>query len=465
VIINALYDSSVNSAPAGYKSAIAAAIQYIDTTFGGNVTINVHFGWGETEGQSLSAGSLAENATNGAFYTYAQLRNALVSAATSSTDLASLGSLPATDPTKGGNFWVTDAMAINLHMVNQASAEAWVGLDATAPFTFDPSHPAMSGEYDAVGTIVHELTEVMGRVGYLGRYFASGVSNDYGPMDLFRYSSPGVRDFSGTGYFSADGGQTLLTQFNNPRNGGDVADWASTVQSDSFGDGYPGQAGVVTPTDLKVMDVLGYSLLSQSPNTYVGTSGADTFTSTSANETFIGNGGIDTVVFQGAAAQYTISGSLSTRTVSDSVSGRDGTDTLNNIDQLKFTDYSIVFDLTSAQDKLVYELYQAAFARTPDLVGFRFWATSADANNTAAISLADAFIASPEFVAKYGSPTLATYVGELYANVLGRAPDASGLSYWTSTGQSRDQLLVSFATSAENAALVAPHTTNGFWVA
>ena len=59
------------------------------------------------------------------------------------------------------------------------------------------------------------------------------------------------------------------------------------------------------------------------------------------------------------------------------------------------------------------------------------------------------------------------YVTELYANVLGRTPDAAGLAYWeaqANSGVARDQLLVAFATSAENLALTAPHTANGFWL-
>ena len=463
--INAVYDASVNNAPAGYKTAVAAAIQYLDTTFGGNVTVTVHFGWGEVNNQTIDRGALAENISTGDFYTYAQLRNGLVAAATSGTDQASLGSLPTTDPTHGGKFWVTDTMAVNLHLVSLTSIQAYVGLDSTASYTFDPNNRAVAGKYDAVGTIEHELTEVMGRVGYLGKYFTSGATNDYGPLDLFRYSAAGVRDFTGNGYFSADGGQTLLTKFNDPRGGGDAGDWVSSVQGDSFGDAYLGQSGTLNATDQKVMDVLGYSLLSGTQSNNIGTSGNDTFTSTSASETFNGNGGIDTVVFHGSASQYTITGSLASRTVVDSTANRDGTDTLVNIDQIKFSDVTLVYDLASTQDKLVYELYQAAYARTPDLTGFRFWATSADANHTSALALADAFIAAPEFTQKYGTPSLSTYVTELYTNVLGRAPDASGLAFWVGTGQARDQMLVNFATSAENVALVAGHTANGYWLA
>ena len=46
-------------------------------------------------------------------------------------------------------------------------------------------------------------------------------------------------------------------------------------------------------------------------------------------------------------------------------------------------------------------------------------------------------------------------------------PDAAGLAYWEAqakAGQPRDQLLVDFATSAENHTLTAPHTANGYWL-
>ena len=126
----------------------------------------------------------------------------------------------------------------------------------------------------------------------------------------------------------------------------------------------------------------------------------------------------------------------------------------------------LVFDLNSSQDTLVYKLYQATYARTPDLGGFRYWATTADAQHTGALQLADAFIAAPEFSLRYGNPDNQTYVTKLYTNVLGRAPDSAGLSYWvnqSNTGTARDQLLVNFALSQENATLIGSHISNGYW--
>ncbi len=49
---------------------------------------------------------------------------------------------------------------------------------------------------------------------------------------------------------------------------------------------------------------------------------------------------------------------------------------------------------------------------------------------------------------------------------MGRQPDQSGLNYWVgqaNAGQPRDQLLVDFATSQENANLIGAHIDHGYW--
>jgi len=40
---------------------------------------------------------------------------------------------------------------------------------------------------------------------------------------------------------------------------GDLGDWAASVTGDSFGNGAPGVAGVVTAVDLQTMNVLGWT--------------------------------------------------------------------------------------------------------------------------------------------------------------------------------------------------------------
>jgi hypothetical protein len=129
---------------------------------------------------------------------------------------------------------------------------------------------------------------------------------------------------------------------------------------------------------------------------------------------------------------------------------------------------TLVTNLHSSEDNLVYLLYQASFARIPDYAGFEYWAGQADGRQLSALQLADIFIAAPEFTAKFGAnPSNDAFVTELYTNVLGRTPDPGGLAYWegqANSGMARDQLLVAFAISAENLHTVAPHTANGYWV-
>jgi filamentous hemagglutinin family protein len=254
------YDSSAASAPAGFQTAVQAAVNYLDNLIATPITVPITFSYGEIQGKSLSSGSIGESSYSGGFVSYSQLKSALTTAATSADDNASVQALPATDPTNGGQFFVTAAQAAALHISGiSAVTDGYVGLASNFSFSFDPSNRAQSGKYDAIGVLEHEITEVLGRDGILGSW-TSGGKAVYAPLDLFRYSSAGAHQLSaGAGSFSVDG-TTMLTPFNNPSNGGDAGDWASSVVGDSFGDASPDTVGQVTATDQRVLDVLGYTL-------------------------------------------------------------------------------------------------------------------------------------------------------------------------------------------------------------
>ena len=65
-----------------------------------------------------------------------------------------------------------------------------LGTDFT--WNFDPNNRGAANGYDAIGAIEHEISEGgFGRVGGLGYQ-----NHAWGPMDLFRYSSPGHRDYT-----------------------------------------------------------------------------------------------------------------------------------------------------------------------------------------------------------------------------------------------------------------------------
>jgi len=114
----------------------------------------------------------------------------------------------------------------------------------------------------------------------------------------------------------------------------------------------------------------------------------------------------------------------------------------------------------------VYMLYQATFNRTPDVAGLGYWINAVDKGANIITNVASFFVTSSEFVAKYGAnPTNASYVDNLYQNVLHRAGDAGGITYWNtqlnSGAVTKAYVLEQFATLAEGAANVAPTIAHG----
>ena len=103
----------------------------------------------------------------------------------------------------------------------------------------------------------------------------------------------------------------------------------------------------------------------------------------------------------------------------------------------------------------VGRLYTATFGRFPDLSGLLSWFEVLDDGLTTINDVCNQFIASPEFQARYGSEiSNETFINNMYINVLGRAADAGGFSYWTGLMNTqniqRADILQGFANSGEN---------------
>ena len=261
------YDSSADSAPAGFKQAVQAAVQFYDYLIKDPITVPIVFSYGEIQGQAISNQAVAESSTNGNVETFSSLVNLLSAAATSATDQTSIANLPTTDPTFGGSFWVSDAQAKVFGLSAEPGytdpEDGFVGISSKLSLTWDPYNRSVAGAYDAVGALEHEIAEVLGRYSYLGGGPTFNGKTLYSPLDLFRFTSTGARTVAySAGYFSIDGGKTLQLQFNDPNNGGDGGDWDSGVVGDSYGSAYSGVAGLISPTDQQVMDVLGYQVAS-----------------------------------------------------------------------------------------------------------------------------------------------------------------------------------------------------------
>ena len=230
-----------------------------------------------------------------------------------------------------------------------------------------------------------------------------------------------------------------------------------------------------------------WSDLLKGGDTLIGGSGNDELIDYGTNNTFQGGGGYDTFVaasggtntaiFRGKAADYTISTSNKIQydnqtgfagyTVTDNVANRDGYTQMVNVSRLSFSDTNIALDIGPTQTAgAVYMLYQATFNRTPDAAGLGYWIAQVDKGANIINTVAATFVTSPEFVAKYGAnPSNASYVDNLYQNVLHRSGDAGGIAYWNQqldTGAATKAfVLEQFATLAEGAALVAPTIAHG----
>ena len=262
MIIDVVFDSSTKSAPAGFFTAVNAAVEYWERALINPITVTIDFGYNEVGGQTIGRSALAESKSQGITLTYAQVKAGLSSAATSANDAMAVANLPASDPSSGAGYFVALAQAEVLGQFSTANTTVGAaGLSSAFPFTFDPNNRSVPGEYDAIGAMEHEISEVLGRIA--GSGVVQGGVAQFSPLDLFRYASAGQLATRPEGaFFSIDGAHMLLP-FNNPGiNGqnGDAGDWASSVIGDSFGDGSQGVAGLVSPTDLELMDVLGYKL-------------------------------------------------------------------------------------------------------------------------------------------------------------------------------------------------------------
>jgi len=189
--------------------------------------------------------------------------------------------------------------------------------------------------------------------------------------------------------------------------------------------------------------------------------GKDVISGTTGNDTIDGGADADTVIYSGAKSAYSITNNTSSVTVS---SGADGTDTLTNIERIQFSDMTVALDISGIAGQ-AYRVYQAAFNRTPDNAGLKYWIGLMDGGYALA-GVASGFIASAEFKTLYGSnPTNELLVSKLYDNVLHRTPDAGGYNYWVGLLNSKKidniSTLINFSESTENQAGVIGVIQNG----
>jgi hypothetical protein len=262
VQIDIEYDSSVSSAPAAFETDINIAVEYLESLFTNPVTITIDVGYGEIDGQPLGSNDLGESeASQYVIESYSAVRNALIA-----EDAPGSSTLPTTSPFSGSlAISQAEAKALGLPQ-NNLGIDGYVGFSSTSGiFSYANNTAPPSNEYYFIGVVEHEITEDMGRVSLLNYQ-----PDDYAPIDLYRYSSPGVRDLTtggsgSTAYFSIDNGDTNLGSWNNNPSNGDLADWyGSNIPNngyDAFDDySNPGVVNIFSQSDITLMEALGWTV-------------------------------------------------------------------------------------------------------------------------------------------------------------------------------------------------------------
>jgi photosystem II stability/assembly factor-like uncharacterized protein len=224
----------------------------------------------------------------------------------SANDIQALSTLPLGPGTGLNGNSLVQLTPANLEAIGEtalanAVLDAHGGVDSTIALNFgilNFTRPGLNpANYDLQSTAAHEIDEVLGIGGngstldLLNGNSGPGQTNGVGPLDLYRYVSPGFRSFiyspTVAPYLSIDGGATMLVHFNQYGYGSDYGDWGNganpAVQADNnppqVQDAYgtPGEMFNLGPNEFIALDIVGYTL-SGTAQIQGLTYSADTFT-------------------------------------------------------------------------------------------------------------------------------------------------------------------------------------------
>jgi hypothetical protein len=206
----------------------------------------------------------------------------------SANDNIAIASLPAgpNNPVNGTTLVTTTAPLLRALGFTAPGTQAGISptnltfdSDITLSLTGENlTRPGTNINDDLESTVEHEVDEVLG-IGGEGSVITTNVgalTGGVGPMDLYRYSAPGVRSFTAStnaaSFFSINGGTNKMVNFNQGFGGqSDYGDWGDgTNPADGKGNGTPlvqdafgspGSAPDVGTNELTALDVVGWNLV------------------------------------------------------------------------------------------------------------------------------------------------------------------------------------------------------------
>ena len=217
-------------------------------------------------------------------FSYTTIRNKLLTL-NNGIQAAAYSVLPATTPFANSTLWVSTAQQKALGFSpggGIAGEDGVIGIIsneelAAGGFTGDwtQSTPANNSQFYMIGTIEHELSEIMGRVSFDSTNAINNASS-YSIMDLFRFKASNTREVSddaSPAYFSTDNGVDARFYWNTDPLAGDLGDWAPNgpgnthpTGNDAFlNDSFPGVVNGISANDKDLMNVLGWNVSPPSP--------------------------------------------------------------------------------------------------------------------------------------------------------------------------------------------------------
>lgn len=188
--------------------------------------------------------------------------------------------------------------------------------------------------------------------------------------------------------------------------------------------------------------------------------GDDTIVSGIGIDTVDGGLGFDVVQVAGTASQWTVNADGEVVVISGAPGSGNAVDAVD-IDFISFTgatgnQFSTVVTYNENQ-AVAMRQYQALLDRSADQGGAEYWLNAVN-NGFSDVGVADAFIGSQEYIAKYGTQTNTEFVQQLYENALNRSAEQAGLDFWVSAldrGASRGQVSVAITETPEGAEKIA----------